>query len=119
MKSEIHCPYLIHYHPKRITKEIREAKNHPFSVTDEHLTKQFTKYRDLSGAYDHIPKSKRPTFHDIRAFGSWLYQGTGYSQEYIQALTGHSNEKMLAHYQSGHAPVAPKLVQAGLKFKLI
>jgi integrase len=119
MMSKVHCPYLIHYQPKRITKEIREAKNHPFSVTDAHLSKEFTRYRDLSGAYDHIPKEQRPTFHDLRALGSWLYQEAGYSQEYIQALTGHSNEKMLAHYQKGHAPVEPKLVQAGLKLEKI
>lgn len=58
-------------------------------------------------------------FTTSRALGSWLYQKAGHSQEYIQALTEHSNEKMLAHYQKGHTPVAPKLVQAGLKLEKI
>lgn len=119
MKSQVICPYLIHYQPKRISKETREAKNHPFSVTDEYLSKEFTRYRNKSLAYENLPIETRPTFHDIRALGSWIYLEAGYSQEYIQALTGHSTRKMLEDYQKGHAPILPKLVHAGLKLDQI
>jgi integrase len=47
-------------------------------------------------------KGARPTFHEIRALGAWLYEQQNFPQEYIQALMGHADEKMTKHYQEGH-----------------
>ncbi|WP_345891488.1 tyrosine-type recombinase/integrase [Pseudomonas chlororaphis] len=58
--------------------------------------------RDAAHAYDHIPAGERPTFHEIRALGAWLYEQQKFPQEYIQALMGHADEKMTKHYQKGH-----------------
>lgn len=52
--------------------------------------------------YDHVPAGERPTFHEIRALGAWLYEQQKFPQEYIQALMGHADEKMTKHYQEGH-----------------
>ena len=34
--------------------------------------------RDAAHAYDHIPTTERPTFHEIRALGAWLYERFGH-----------------------------------------
>lgn len=111
LRSGMACPYLIHCKPERISK----AKPHPFAVTDNFLTKQFAKFRDLSGAYNHLSPEERPTWHSLRGFGIFLYQEDGYSNEYIMALSGHANEKMVEYYADGHKVKKPVLVKAGLK----
>lgn len=112
----IPCPYLIHYRPERMKASNRAAKLHPFAVTESHLTKTFAKVRDESGAYDHLDKDQRPSFHDIRALGIWLYEKAGFPPEYINALSGHASNAMREHYAEGHEAKAPKLVSADLSF---
>lgn len=72
----------------------------------DYLTKEFSKARDAAHAYDHVPAGERPTFHEIRALGAWLYEQQGFAQEYIQGLMGHADVKMTEHYQSGHGEEA-------------
>jgi len=112
----IPCPYLIHYRPERMKASNRAAKLHPFAVTESHLTKTFSKARDACGAYDHLSKDQRPSFHDIRALGIWLYEKAGFAPEYINALSGHASNAMREHYAEGHETKAPKLVSADLSF---
>ncbi len=114
LDSDINCPYLIHYRPKRTSAAQRAAKLHRFCVTDNYLTKQFAYYRNQSNAYQHIPVAIRPTFHSLRGFGAWLYEQQGYDKAYIQLLTGHASEKMLDHYLSGHEANKPVRVEATL-----
>ena len=116
-QSGIHCPYLIHYRPLKMSRADQDAKVHPFAVTPSHLTKTFGKVRDESGAYDHLPKGTRPTLHDARGLGAWLYEKSGYSEEYIMALTGHTSKKMLRHYIDGHEAPKPVKVSADLSVK--
>lgn len=114
LASNIPCPFLLHTRPKRITAQVRQAKEHVFALTDQYLSKAFSKYRDLAGAYSHLSQNERPTFHDLRALGIWLYQQAGHDDEYISALSGHSTERMLAHYKAGHETVKPRKVRADL-----
>lgn len=100
------CPYLLHYRPKRITKQIRENKNHHLAMTDEFLTKEFTKYRDQSNVYSHLEIGQRPSFHDIRALGIKLITEK-YGQAYAMALAGHADERMWKHYLDGHEERKP------------
>lgn len=73
-------------------------------MTPDYLSKEFTKARDAAHAYDHIESvAERPTFHEIRALGSWLYEQQKFPEEYVQALMGHADPKMTRHYQEGHA----------------
>ncbi|WP_133144363.1 tyrosine-type recombinase/integrase [Pseudomonas fragi] len=53
-----------------------------------------------------MPANERPTFHEIRALGAWLYEQQGFAQDDIQGLMGHADVKMTAHYHSGHGPEA-------------
>ena len=99
-------------------REQIEAKAHWSAVTDDYLTKEFRKARDLAKAYDHIENPKaRPTMHELRALGSWLYEQQGFPTEYVQALLGHATPEMTAYYQDGHEQkeVIYQHVQAGLK----
>lgn len=110
LQSGLLCPYLLHRKPERISK----AKLHPFALSDSFLTHAFAKYRDQSGAYDHLPPSERPTWHSLRGFGIHLYQEAGHQNDYIMALSGHASEQMLEYYADGHKAKKPVLVRAGL-----
>ena len=113
--SGVPSPYIVHRFPKR--KKDAEAREHWTQLTPNHFTEQFRKYRDESGACDHLPREQRPTFHEIRALGSWLYKQAGYDNEtYIQPLMAHADEKMTEHYQKGHQREWVR-VEAGLNLK--
>ncbi|MBT2339487.1 MULTISPECIES: phage integrase Arm DNA-binding domain-containing protein [Pseudomonas] len=113
LRSPIATPYLIHYKPKARRREQIDAKDHWTSVTPDYLTKEFSKARDAAQAYDHVPAGERPTFHEIRALGAWLYEQQNFPMEYIQALMGHADEKMTKHYQEGHGDKTIKYVEVG------
>lgn len=113
LRSPIASPYLIHYKPRSRRREQIEAKDHWTSVTPDYLTKEFSKARDAAHAYDHVAAGERPTFHEIRALGAWLYEQQNFPQEYIQALLGHADEKMTRHYQEGHDEKKIEYVEVG------
>ena len=113
IKSPILSPYLIHYKPRARRKEQIEAKNHWTSVTPDYLTKEFRKARDAAKAYVDMPADERPTFHEIRALGSWLYEQQKFPEEYVQALLGHADPKMTRHYQDGHETKEIEYVEVG------
>jgi integrase len=117
LSSGIPCPYLIHYRPIRMTTKVRQSKSHPFAVTLDHLTKSFSDVRDTCGAYNHLPPKLRPTLHDLRALGSYLYKKAGYPIEYIQALDGHADVATTERYIDGHEAKKPVIVHADLSFK--
>jgi integrase len=100
--SPLVSPYLIHYKPKARRREQIDAKDHWTSVTPDYLTKELTKARNAAHAYDNVPAGERPTFHEIRALGAWLYEQQKPPQEFTQALMGHADEKMTKHNQEGH-----------------
>ncbi len=113
------CPYLVHHHPVRIRARDRSIKPHPFAVLPDYLTRSFTKARDECGAYDHIERSLRPSFHDIRALGIFAYHKAGHPVEYIQGLAGHANKQMTEHYREGHEKPEPVRVEAGLSLAMV
>ena len=116
--SPVVCPYLVNCVPKTRCRQPSGKKPHWNAVTPDFLTKSFTKARNDAGAYDEMPENERPTFHELRALGSWLYEQQGFSQDYIQALLGHADVKMTEHYQSGHETkkVSYQQVEADLKW---
>jgi len=102
LRSTIASPFLVHYKPRARRREQIEAKAHWTAVTPDYLSKEFTKARDAAGAYEQMPPAQRPTFHEIRALGSWLYEQQRFEEGYVQALLGHADPKMTRHYQEGH-----------------
>jgi len=119
IRSDVLCPYLVHARPQRLVKSKKNPKPHPFYVLPDYLTKAFIKYRDLSGAYDHLPINERPAFHSIRALGIMLYFKAGYDIKYIMALAGHADEKTTQLYIDGHENKKAVKVAAGLDFNQI
>lgn len=113
LRSPVASPYLIHYRPKARKREQIAAKDHWTSVTPNYLSNKFSKARDAAHAYDHIPAIERPTFHEIRALGAWLYEQQNFPQEYIQALMGHADAKMTKHYQDGHTEKGIEYLEVG------
>ena len=113
LRSPVASPYLIHYRPKARKREQIAAKDHWTSVTPNYLSNEFSKARDAAHAYDHIPATERPTFHEIRALGAWLYEQQNFPQEYIQALMGHADAKMTKHYQDGHTEKGIEYLEVG------
>lgn len=106
LNTGIPCPYLLHYRPSKLSSKIRAAKNHPFAMTPDFITKEFTYWRDQAGVYDNMGAGEKPTWHDIRALGITLITEK-YGKEYAMALAGHADERMWSHYMSGHSEVKP------------
>ncbi len=82
-------------------------------VTASYLSQAFAEARDEAKAYNHLPLAKRPSLHDLRAYGIWCYERAGFPRAYVQALAGHATERMTAHYAEGHEVVWTD-VEAGL-----
>ncbi len=114
-QSGIASPYIIHRRPAR--KVEAEGRDHWTKLTPNHFTAEFRKVRDKCESMKKIPREQRPTFHEIRALGSWLYKKQGFDNEtYIQPLMAHADQKMTQHYQQGHERQWVR-VEAGLKIK--
>lgn len=111
--DNIISPYIVHYRPKRIKEA--EGRTHWSQYTPREFNKQFKKMRDESGIFSHMKDAERPTFHEIRALGAWLYKKAGFEQNYVQGLMAHATGEMTEHYQSGHEEAWVK-VRAELSF---
>lgn len=100
-RSGIVSPYVVHRDPER--RNAAEGRHHWSQLTANHFTSEFRRLRDETGLFDDVPRNQRPTFHEIRSLGSWLYKKQGFDNEsYIQPLMAHADEKMTKHYQEGH-----------------
>ncbi|MCE0760717.1 phage integrase Arm DNA-binding domain-containing protein [Marinobacter sp. G11] len=100
-QSNVPSPYIIHRRPVR--KVEAEGRDHWTKLTPNTFTAEFRKTRDKCESFKKMPREARPTFHEIRALGSWLYKKQGYDTEtYIQPLMAHADQKMTEHYQQGH-----------------
>lgn len=94
-------PYIVHRVHKRITAETR-ARDHWSQVTDDMLSKEFAKLRELVPEIAKLDPRQRPTFHEIRSLGSKLLEDTGASLDDIQTLMGHAESDTTEIYLDGH-----------------
>lgn len=100
-QSGIASPYIIHRRP--IRKVAAQGRDHWTKFTPNNFSAEFRKVRDKCKCFEGMARQNRPTFHEIRALGSWLYKKQGFdNQSYIQPLMAHADEKMTEHYQQGH-----------------
>jgi enterobacteria phage integrase len=100
-RSGIASPYIVHRMPERKVRS--KDTTHWTQVRPDYLGKTFQAIRDKIGAFQVMQSRERPTFHEIRALGSWLYEKQGFDRSgYVQQLMAHSDAKMTEHYQSGH-----------------
>lgn len=111
-QSNIPSPYIIHRRPER--KIEAEGRDHWTKLTPNNFSAEFRKVRDKCECFKGVPRQQLPTFHEIRALGSWLYKQQGFDNEsYIQPLMAHADPKMTQHYQQGHEQEWVR-VEAGL-----
>lgn len=98
--SPVNSPYLVHHEPSRRVKA--KGRDHWSQFTPNRFNELFRELRDSLPIFANIPKDERPTFHEIRALGSYLYKKAGYKRPDVKVLMAHSDEKMTELYQSGH-----------------
>lgn len=117
-ESGIASPFIIHRRPERIRKS--KALKHWSQIRPDYLGKQFQKIRDSLPIFLSIPIEQRPTFHEIRSLGSWLYSKNDFEKEYVQRLMAHGDVAMTEYYQSGHDKNEKwVVVEAGLNIEKI
>lgn len=99
-RDDLASPYIVHRKPAR--RKQAADKQHWTQLTLNDFSARFRSVRDQVTEIAELPRTQRPTFHEIRALGSSLYEQAGFEREYVQHLMAHGDEKMTAHYQSGH-----------------
>jgi hypothetical protein len=100
------CPYLLHYRPKKMTRQARECKQHHLAMTPGFCSREFAMYRDKSGLFAHLEPEQRPTLHEIRSLSEFMITEK-YGKEYAMALAGHTTEAMYDHYVKRHRKDEP------------
>ena len=116
-RSGLVSPYFVHREPERRIKA--QERDHWTQLTLNDFSARFRELRDETGLFKHLKPRQRPTFHEIRSLGSWLYEKQGFGTgEYVQKLMAHADEKMTEYYQSGHETKWME-VEAGLDIKAV
>jgi integrase len=98
--DKVASPFVLHKRPARITRSVK--KTHWTQILPDYLSKQFGDARDSVDKFKTMPAHLKPTFHEIRALGGWLYLEQGHSKEYINLLMGHTKMAMTDHYTDRH-----------------
>lgn len=100
-RDDIASPYIIHRLPERLAEQNLRLVNrtHPTQILRDYCTKSFSAARDKCGYFNYIPINERPTFHEIRSLGAFLYEK---QQEFPQNLLGHEDKAMTEYYLNGH-----------------
>ena len=100
-RDEIESQYVIHRRPEK--RRHAQGRDDITAVTPRFLSQAFMNARDASRFYSaSASPSTLPGFHEIRSLGAVLYEDAGTPTKTIQALLGHTSEKMTEHYLKGH-----------------
>ncbi len=70
------CPYVVHRQNK-LTNGIAKECDHRFQCTSKIISRTFSEVRDQLGLYSEVPKSERPTFHEIRRLAARMISDMG------------------------------------------
>lgn len=101
MADGVLTDYLVHRRPQRQVPSQRAKRPHWAAVVPTEVTRVFQEVRDATGRWDCIAPRARPTFHEIRSLGARTYRSAGYSEQYIQALMTHANQRTTSIYLEG------------------
>ncbi len=92
----IKSDYVIHRQPvRRIHAKGRDDFT---AVLPDLITSSFGKARKATKLFDDYGRGIAPSFHEIRSLGSKRYEDAGTDKRLIQALLGHTTEKMTDVY---------------------
>lgn len=99
-RTGIVSKHLIHHlHSRKSAGATHTEVKKGMPMQPDNITRGFASARNRSGLFDDMPAKERPTFHEIRSLGAHLYRESGVDP---QALLGHTDAKMTAHYLDGH-----------------
>ncbi len=98
-QDNVLSPFVVHRLPKKQSNQTSALVTHKSQLTTQYISTAFSHYRDISGVCDHLEKSERPTFHEIRALAARLLQDQGINP---QARMAHSDEKSTKIYTENH-----------------
>lgn len=79
-----------------------EQKEHYYQVLPDRLSKDFAAVRDATDLFADTDPDTRPTIHEVRALGSFLYKDEQDKTKVMDAMA-HSDIEMTKRYQAGHA----------------
>lgn len=108
--DEVDSPYIIHRKPERARASMK--KDHPTQLAPEQISRAFQSARDASGFYSDLSQEARPTFHEIRALGVWLYEQQGINTDAL--AWGNPGTAMKGKYTSRHSEQWIEVENAGL-----
>lgn len=98
--KNVRCPFILsHRHQRRYRSSLRK---HPAQVLPDYLSRAFAEVRDATDLYTGVPAKSRPSFHEIRALASHLYEKAGYTTGQVRELMAHTDEKITERYLAGH-----------------
>jgi integrase len=98
----IKSAYVLHRQPDKRRKS--EGREDFTAILPGLISKEFLKARNASEFYPADADALTlPGFHEIRSLGASLYEQSGKPKARVQALLGHTSEKMTEHYLKGHA----------------
>ncbi|SEH04316.1 Uncharacterised protein [Candidatus Venteria ishoeyi] len=92
--------HVLHRQPQK--RRQAQGRDDFTAILPDMITKEWAKIRKKSGYYatDSDPRTL-PGFHEIRSLGASIYEESK-SKAIVQALLGHTSEKMTEHYLQGH-----------------
>lgn len=94
------CDFILsHKHQRRYRSDLRK---HHAQVLPDYLSRAFAEVRDATDLFTGLPAKARPSFHEIRALASHLYEKAGYTTSQVQELMAHTDEKVTERYMAGH-----------------
>lgn len=102
-RDNLVSPLIVHRDPDSRRRTHMATKSHWTAVTAPYLSKEFARLRDECDLFADLEPVQRPTFHEIRSLGTYLYEQQCGSLDAAKALLGHRDEKMTEHYRDGHA----------------
>jgi integrase len=98
--SGILSKHLIHHlHSRETTGAFHTSVKKGMPLQPDNITRGFASARNRTELFSNLSAKERPTFHEIRSLGAHLYEKQGIDP---QALLGHTNANMTAHYLDGH-----------------
>lgn len=96
-KDDTASPYIVH----RATQSsvVSKGCTHSTQLTNQYLSKQFSKLRDYAGIGSHLTTEQKPTFHELRALACKLFDEQGHNP---QKRMAHSDPESTKIYLAGH-----------------
>ena len=89
----------MHRKPEKRSNPVSQHSTHEYQLTNNYVSRAFSKLRDRLNLYPHLTTEQKPTFHEIRALAADQFAKAGYDP---QARMAHTDAKSTKVYLEGH-----------------